>query len=254
MIQCSCNTPVKFIALGKCQLSRPVLNLFLVISLNYRNIDVCNNPIALQVNHLILTKFSVTQRIPTGQPLACQCFIDRNRISLIPGGDATTTQCIQGYTVLISSVYWAGLIPMETGSSPLPEVPCPPVPSSPPPVDDGGYSDWVRTSRFTDATNGNSGGFDPVDVVPGENGVIPGGGAPVVCYVTRNVSELIEYRPQGEFTVDVCTRGYCRGDARSAWFLSDVDYPCIENREGVLCGQCKEGFAVTVYTTVSHGW
>ena len=195
----------------------------------------------------------MTQRIPSNQPLACQCFIHDNRtFSPLPGAVAISTECVQGYTVLLSSIYWAGRIPMETGPSPLPQVTCPAIPPNPPPVDDGGYTEWVRQSRFNDSANGISVGFDPVDVVPGDNGVIPGGGAPVICYNTSNVSELVVYVPTGEFTVDVCTRGYCRGDAQSSWFLSDVSFPCIENREGVLCGQCKEGFAVTVYATVSN--
>ena len=139
---------------------------------------------------------------------------------------------------------------MGTNPSPLPTEPCPELPINFIPIDDKNYSIWISQSRRIDASNGISAGFDPLDVVPYQNGATPGGGAPVVCYDTRNVSELIEYKPPGEFTVGICTRGYCRGDAESMWFLSDVDFPCIDNREGVLCGQCSHGYAVTLYTTV----
>ena len=92
--------------------------------------------------------------------------------------------------------------------------------------------------------------FQSVDVVPFE-GVVPGGGAPVKCYQGYNVSQLVDYVPPGEFSVEFCTRGYCRGNPLTTWYLADVNYPCAENREGLLCGQCKPGYAVTFYSTVS---
>lgn len=219
----------------------------------------------LQVNQLILSNYSVTQRIPTDQPLACQCFIynqkvmDRFRSSAQDPSVQNqsrsdllaTSNCIQGYTVQLNSLYWAGCISMATSPSPLPVTTCLKNPENPQPIDDRNYTVWIRESRRIDASNGVSSGFDPLDVVLYENGAIPGGGAPIICFDTRNVSELVDYRPPGEFTVDICTRGYCRGDSQSSWFLSDVGFPCIEDREGVLCGQCKAGFAVTIYTTVS---
>ncbi len=206
------------------------------------------------MNELLLTNFSVTQRIPSDQPLACQCFTLNDVVEQrYKSNFLDDTTCIQGYTVELSSLYWAGYIPMATGPSPLLIEPCPEPPIDPTPIDDSNYTIWVRESRRIDSSNGISAGFDPVDVVPYQNGATPGGDAPVVCFNTRNASELVQYKPpNGEFTADICTRGYCRGDADSAWFLSDIDYPCIDNREGVLCGQCKPGFAVTIYTTVSQ--
>ena len=84
-----------------------------------------------------------------------------------------------------------------------------------------------------------------------EGGIVPGRGAPVKCYQGSNVSELVDYIPPGKFSIKFCTRGYCRGNPLSSWNLADVDYPCRENREGPLCGQCKSGYAVTLYSTVS---
>ena len=81
-------------------------------------------------------------------------------------------------------------------------------------------------------------------------GVHPGGRTPITCYRGNDVSALVRYKPAGEFTTEFCTRGYCRGDIRNSWVLSDVDYPCIVTREGLLCGKCREGYALTSYYTV----
>jgi len=75
--------------------------------------------------------------------------------------------------------------------------------------------------------------------------------APVKCYQGNNVSELVDYIPLEEFSIKFCTRGYCRGNPLSSWNLANVDYPCRENREGPLCGQCKLRYTVTLYSTVS---
>ena len=215
---------------------------------------------SLQVNNLITTNYSITQRIPTDQPLACQCLINDNsditasdnaNIPAAAQSTALSIHCVRGYTVELTSLLWVGLIPVATSSPALPVVDCPSVPLNPPPIDDGNYTMFIRQSRRTDSANGLQTSFDPVDVIPYEDGIIPGGGAPVICYSSMNVSELVNYEPPGDLAVNLCTRGYCRGDARSLWYLADVNYPCVENREGVLCGQCKPGFAVTLYTTVS---
>lgn len=74
------------------------------------------------------------------------------------------------------------------------------------------------------------------------------------CFRGSNVSELVEFNEMSdsEFSVELCTRGYCRGDIRDSWYLVDNDFPCVEHREGPLCGQCKPGFALTLYSTVSR--
>ena len=93
----------------------------------------------------------------------------------------------------------------------------------------------------------------PVDVVAYPGGVIPGGGAAVTCFNTSNVSSLVEFdaTDDGEFAIEFCTRGYCRGGPEDSWFLVDSDYPCIEHRQGVLCGQCEPGYSITMTSTVS---
>lgn len=206
----------------------------------------------LQVNYLITTNYSITQRIPTDQPLACQCLVNDNS-EIIDTAQVTTLSihCVRGYTVVLSSLLWVGLLPTATTSPALPVVDCPSLPLNPVPIDDGNYTMFISQSRMIDNENGLQTSFDPVDVIPYEDGIIPGGGAPVICYNSKNVSELVNYEPPGELTVNLCTRGYCLGDARLLWYVADVNYPCVENREGVLCGQCKPGFAVTLYTTVS---
>ena len=75
------------------------------------------------------------------------------------------------------------------------------------------------------------------------------------CFRGSNVSELVAFNEMAdsEFSIELCTRGYCRGDIRDDWYLVDDDYPCVEHREGPLCGQCKPGFALTLYSTVSWG-
>ena len=62
-----------------------------------------------------------------------------------------------------------------------------------------------------------------------KGGIVPGGGAPVKCYQDNNVSELVDYIPLGEFSIEFRTRGYCHGNPLSSWNLADVDYPCREN-------------------------
>ena len=196
-----------------------------------------------QVNSLLSSLYKETQRIPVDQPLACNCLnetgpvtSDLNQLAL-----AISHNCIRGYTVQLNSILWAGLIP-RGNSAPLfpPSVPCPSLSPDFVPVTNE-LTTFILENRMT---------FDPVDVVTYERGVHPGGSGPIRCF-HANVSELVSYKPDGEFTVEFCTRGYCRGDPRSSWFLSEEGYPCISEREGVLCGQCRSGFALTTYSTVS---
>lgn len=210
-----------------------------------------------QVNQLILTNFSVTQRIPTNQPLACHCFSSPDApVKFSSRVLSYSHQCIDGYTIELNSLLWAGLIPTATsGSNPSLYPPniiaCPRIPPNATAVESD-FTSFVHDSRQrAEIAQGNSSGnFDPVDVIPYANGLIPGGGAPVYCFNNTNISELVDFEQQGEFSIEVCSRGYCRGDLRDSWFVANVEFPCVENRQGPLCGQCKPGFAVTLYSTV----
>ena len=93
--------------------------------------------------------------------------------------------------------------------------------------------------------------FEPVDVIPYFGPVDPGGGAPVKCF-TENVSNVVEYTPDAVFSIELCSRGYCRGDSDSSWVVANESFPCAENRMGPLCGQCEPGYAVTLYSSVSY--
>lgn len=211
----------------------------------------------LQVNQLIVTNFSVTQRIPTNQPLACHCFSSPYApVRFSSRVFSYSHQCIDGYTVELNSLLWAGLIPTATSGSnpslyPPNAVACPRIPPNATAVESD-FTSFVHESRQrAEIAQGNSSGnFDPVDVIPYVNGLNPGGGAPVYCFNSTNVSELVDFERQGEFSIEVCSRGYCRGDLRDSWFVANVEFPCVENRQGPLCGQCKPGFAVTLYSTV----
>ena len=203
----------------------------------------------MQVNQLILTNYSVLQRIPAGQPLACQCFKSTD-LDFGPNLDFYPTECVDGYTVQLSGILWAGLIPND--SNPvvaLPTAPCPNVSNSTDPLSLDTFSQWVEAVAMADGSNPAA---SPVDVVPYQGVIVPGGGAPVTCYENYTIEELVGFRPSGVlFTVDLCSRGFCNGTMETDWYLSDVNQPCVSDREGVLCGQCKEGLSITLTTTVS---
>lgn len=96
----------------------------------------------------------------------------------------------------------------------------------------------------------NSVNFAPIDVVPYFGLVDPGGGATVKCF-ELNVSEVVAYKSSAVFSIELCSRGYCRGDSQSSWVVANESFPCADNRMGPLCGQCKPGYAVTLYSSVS---
>jgi hypothetical protein len=200
-----------------------------------------------QVNSLLTSVYADTQRIPEDQPLACNCLNETGpsdvQSYLNPHALSFSHNCIRGYTVELNGILWAGLIP-RGDSAPLypPSVPCPVVPPDSEPITNA-LTQFILEARANTT-------LDPVDVVTYEQGVHPGGGAPVRCFHS-NITELVTYSPDGELSLEFCTRGYCRGSLVSSWFVSDEDYPCISEREGVLCGQCHSGFAVTTYSTVS---
>ena len=200
---------------------------------------------APQVNSLLVTEYSYTQRIPEDQPLACNCLNETGNVTsyLNPQTSAISHTCIRGYTIELNSILWAGLVPHHD-SAPLlpPSVPCPEAPPNSQPVTNA-LTQFILEARKNVT-------FDPVDVVTYQQGVHPGGLSPVHCFHS-NISEIVAYKPDGDFSLEFCTRGYCRGNQLSSWFVSDEGYPCIPEREGVLCGQCRSGYAVTTYSTVS---
>ncbi len=231
-----------------------------IVSILLSKSQLTGNTLLLQVNQLLLTEFSMTQRIPSDQPLACHCFDSPNvsvefssRLLSFPH------QCIDGYTIELNSELWAGLIPTgekhRTISDHPSRIDCPEIPADATPVPDS-LTQWLMVARKDQIARGQATDltFNPVDVVPYEGEITPGGGAPVKCFEGQNVSQLIDYNAMldSEFSIEFCTRGYCRGDLGSTWFLVDVDYPCSANREGPLCGSCEPGYAVTLYSTVSH--
>ena len=213
-------------------------------------------------------------RVPAKQLLSCICYSSTNasfdlfppicidgytvQLNSLPSADLFPPICIDGYTVQLNSLLWAGYLPVN-GLNTVDELvtsPCPSASNSTDPNQLDRYSAWMvqeRDFQMERAGSGSNPAANPVDVQPYFGVVIPGGGAPVRCYLGYNMSYLVEYKPNAVFSVDVCTRGYCQTDSTS-WFLSDVDYPCVENRQGPLCGQCKPGLALTLTTTVRHSF
>ena len=208
-----------------------------------------------QVDELIMNNYSSTQRIPLDQPLACQCYMDSN-VHFGSIENKYRAQCVGGYTVNLNGILWAGLIPTQNSDRGLDELPTSPCldPSS----DSGIQSDpftvlikEARTKQLELLGAAQDPDANPIDVIPYQGVVLAGGGAPVKCYSNYTIAELVDFRVSGEFSIDLCTRGFCRGNTETDWYLGDVGYPCVENREGILCGQCKSGLSLTLTTTVS---
>ena len=205
-----------------------------------------------KVDDLILRNYSNSQRIPVHQPLACQCFIDSN-VQFSKLVDKYDSYCIGGYTVNLNGILWAGLIPNTTELIDLPTTSC--FSSG---INETSQSDSLsiliedaraQQLRVLGASQDPDG--NPIDVIPYQGVVTPGGGAHVKCFSNYTIDELINFEANGEFSVDLCTRGFCTGNSETSWYLSDVNYPCTENRQGVLCGQCKDGLSLTLTRTVS---
>ena len=190
-------------------------------------------------------------RIPTDQQLSCICYT-RTNVSFDVLGGSLLSDCIIGYTVELSSLLWAGLLPPdgEQSVNELTTIQCPSGSASDPNDLDSFAAfliqERARQNNLTGARANPA--ANPTDVAPYLGLVTPGGGAPIKCYTGYNLTELVEFKPNAVFSVDLCTRGFCRADRD--WFLSDVTYPCVENRQGPLCGQCRPGLALTVTTTV----
>ena len=200
---------------------------------------------------LINEEYQNIQRIPSSQPLSCQCYSPHSY-----GSAARFYQpsCINGYTVKLSSALWAGLIPTGTSEiDKLPSVPCLTPNSNDVLIEDSLTSliNEARERQLLTLGGAEDPNANPVDVIPFMGVILAGGGAPVTCYSNYTVDELVAFRPNGVFSVDYCHLGFCRGNPQSNWYLSDINYPCLETREGVLCGQCKPGLSQTVTATVS---
>lgn len=197
--------------------------------------------------------YATTQRIPVDQPLACQCYLNSD-IEFGASANFYGGQCISGYTIELNSLLWAGIIPSKGDeiTESLTTIDCYTSDSSNSLIYDQ-FSAWIEEARVNRSRRYGSNrdpDANPVDVVPYDGRIIPGGGAHVMCY-NYTVDKLTEYKASGEFSVDACTRGFCQGNSQDKWYASDVNYPCVENRQGPLCGECKEGLALTLTSTVS---
>jgi len=221
----------------------------------------------LQVNLLLQRDFSFTQRIPTPDVLSCDCIADGSCSYRNPGYDiASPVDCILTYTIQFGGTYWAGMIPptkgerntlMSLSSS------CDTPPSSD--VYTNSVTQWVAwtlmhsSNRTRQLANPESSisemeeaiANNPIDVAPYLGFIVPGGGADIMCFKGYNISYLIEFQDKGEFFYDLCVGGFCKADLTDDWILTNVSYPCEDNREGIFCGQCKPGFAVKPLTWVS---
>ena len=93
--------------------------------------------------------------------------------------------------------------------------------------------------------------LSPDDVVTYEGNAVPGGGAPVMCYSTTDLDAVLAVNVSRESVIENCPNGYCERTPSGFWITSDVSSPCVDTREGVLCGKCKPGYAVTPQSNVS---
>ena len=198
---------------------------------------------------------TVTQRISSepDQPLACHCFTDSSLVTFSSLVQEYDNECIQGYTVQLSSSVWGGLFSKD--GTPVDDLYPSTVPCPKQEMTSGNFTFSDNLTKFIlDLRQrellDQELNFDPVDVVPYLGLVSPGGGAAVMCFDT-NVSEVINHKSKGVFTIEQCGQGYCRGDGRDTWLVANVSFPCAENRKGPLCGQCKSNYSVSLYSTVS---
>lgn len=182
--------------------------------------------------------------------MACQCYLHHD-VRFSKTTESYNSECIGGYTVSLNGILWAGLIPYEN-STQLNEIPTTSCYTNRTNQSDDGFTSLIKEIRERQQRLlGSTQSSNPVDVVPYDKGLIPGGGAPVKCYLNYTIEELVNYQVNGEFSVDLCARGFCQGSSETSWYLSDVNYPCSENREGVVCGRCKDGLSLTLTSTVS---
>lgn len=76
---------------------------------------------SLQVQELIVREYTVTQRIPNDNQLACKCISDSYN-----GFGSSTVSCVRGYTAVLSNLLWMGSLPRTRGEADEAEleVPC----------------------------------------------------------------------------------------------------------------------------------
>lgn len=202
---------------------------------------------------MIFSKYFLTQRIPTDPALSlsCNCLVaDDSLVQFTGRVESYSAQCISGYTLELSSNLWAGFIPDGNAAESPPSVECP-YPSND--AQEVAIHDKLTDTveKYRNLSSNSLASFEPIDVIPYAGLVRPGGGAPVQCFEV-NVSEVVTYMAPGVFSIELCSQGYCRGDSDSRWVLANESFPCTRNRMGPLCGQCMPGYAVTLYSTVSH--
>ena len=196
--------------------------------------------------------YSYTQRIPRPQLLACNCITDKPCNNQLKYDDTKNVDCILGYTIQFGGLHWAGIIPpVNSDHNALASLssPCTPVSSTPPFTDP--LTEWTAWAFSHDSNRSRQSAAseivaaNPIDVAPYLGFIKPGGGADIMCFTGINISDLVEFKDKGEFFYDLCVPGYCKAGITEYWIVTDVDYPCDNNREGILCGQCKPGYAVT---------
>ena len=195
--------------------------------------------------------YSYTQRIPRPQLLSCDCIADGSCKDRLGHDAAEAVDCILGYTIEFRGLYWAGIVPpVDNNRDTLASLssPCTSMSSTMPYTNN--VTEWTSWS-FNHVSEGTTRSIaseivaaNPIDVAPYLGTITPGGGADVICFSGINISYLIEFEEEGEFFYDYCVSGYCKADITEYWIMTDVDYPCDDNREGIMCGQCKPGYAV----------
>jgi len=195
-------------------------------------------------------QYSYTQRIPHPQILACKCITDELCHGKLDLDHGSNIDCIQGYTVAFDGLYWAGIVPpVDNNHNTLASLssPCDTVPSVTSYTNNSmEWASWtfIHVSNSTRRSASEAVAANPIDVAPYLGYITPGGGAEIMCFTGIEISSLIEFQEEGEFFYDLCVPGYCKADITESWIMTNVSYPCVDNREGILCGQCKPGYAV----------
>ena len=186
----------------------------------------------------------------------CQCIADGSCNDHLHYDPIESVDCIRGYTIRFPGAYWAGIVPPVGGNhTTLTSMSSPCNTTSSAKHFTNNMTEWVswtqnhehiynRTRKRFRTIGSETIAANPIDVAPYVGKIIPGGGAEILCFNDIYISSLIEFPEKGEFFYDLCVPGYCKADITEDWIITDVNYPCDDNREGILCGQCKPGYAV----------
>ena len=94
---------------------------------------------SLQVQELIVNEYTVTQRIPNDNQLACQCISDSYK-----GFASSTVSCVRGYTAVLSNHLWMGPIPRTRGEADEAELEVPCATERVNPISPSSVTNWVQ--------------------------------------------------------------------------------------------------------------